>query len=191
MAESLKMKEGTRMMRLILILLTIITLTASGNGQSDAAASQSVRRAPSDWPAYTDKAYSFTIKYPKTFVILREPTRQSEAVPHVRHRVRFQDKQLAAGQTAALEPPQFSIEVLENEGSLSLRDWLRYAVRTGAEDSVEPVHLDGAGEGLRVRNAMQLAPNEFYYFARGKYIFKLTPLGQYSEQMLDSFRLKR
>lgn len=176
------------MRRLILTLLALMMLACSGNGQTDTP-SQGVRGAPSEWPTYRDKAYSFTIRYPKTFVILREPTRQSEAALHVRHRVRFQDKQLAAGQTAAIEPPQFSIEVLENERSLSLRDWLASAVHVGAEDSVEPFHLDGAGEGLRVRYAMQLAPNEFYYFARGKYIFKLTPLGQYSEQMLNSFRL--
>ena len=178
------------MIRLMLTLITIQLLTCAGIGQTEPP-SQSGRQAPAGWLAYTDKTYSFKIKYPKTFVILREPARLPNATPHVRHRVRFQDKQLATGQTAALEPPQFSIEVLDKELSLSLRDWVAAFVHIGAEDSVEPFHLDGAGDGLRVRSAMQLAPNEFYYFARGKYVFKLTPLGQHSEEMLNSFRLDR
>ena len=176
------------MIRLMLTLMTMLLLTCAGVCQTEPP-SQNGRVAPADWPTYTDKTYPFKIKYPKSFVILSEPARLPEAAPHIKYRVRFQDKYLAAGETARLEPPQFSIEVLENERSLNLRDWLASAVHVGAEDSVEPFHLDGAGEGLRVRYAMQLAPNEFYFFARGKYIFKLTPLGQYSEEMLNSFRL--
>ena len=176
------------LIRPMLTLMTILMLTCAGVCQTESP-SQNGREAPADWRTYIDKKYSFQIKYPKSFVILSEPARLPEAAPPVKHRVRFQDKQLAAGQTAQLEPPQFSIEVLENERSLSLHDWLASAVHVGAEDSVEPFHLDGAGEGLRLRNAMQLAPNEFYFFARGKYIFKLTPLGEFSEEMLNSFRL--
>jgi hypothetical protein len=178
------------MSRFILTLMAILMITCSGKGQTDAR-SQSAAGAPSDWRTYTDKAYDFTIRYPKTFVILRELKSRKATTPQFRHRVRFQDKQLAKGQTAALEPPQFSIEVLDKELSLSLRDWLTAVVHIGAEDSVEPFHLDGVGDGLRVRSAMQLAPNEFYYFVRGKYVFKLTPLGQHSEEMLNSFRLDR
>ncbi|HEX8650641.1 MAG TPA: hypothetical protein VF708_07350 [Pyrinomonadaceae bacterium] len=178
------------MSRFILTLMAMLMITCSGNGQTDAG-SQSAGDASSDWLTYTDKAYAFTIRYPKTFVILRELKSRTAATPQFRHRVRFQDKQLATGQTAALEPPQFSIEVLDKELSLSLRDWVAAFVHIGAEDSVETFHLDGAGDGLRVRSAMQLAPNEFYYFARGKYIFKLTPLGQHGEEMLNSFRLDR
>jgi hypothetical protein len=189
MPESLHPKLAGKLTRIVFVSAALMLFACAGRAQ-DGGPSSAGAEATAGWRTYVDKAYGFSIRYPETYVILREPKSQPVATPRVAHRVRFQDRQLASGQTADLEPPQFSIEVFEPSGSEPLRDWLQFAVHIGADDSVEPVHLDGAGEGLRVRNAMQLAPNDFYYFARGKYIFKLTPLGSHGEQMLNSFRFR-
>jgi hypothetical protein len=181
-------KLGDEIWRFMFAVAVVVSLVGSGRAQ-DSAPSSDGSEAPVEWRTYTDKAYDFSIRYPEIFVILREPKGQPVTRPRVVHRVRFQDKQLAAGQTAALEPPQFSIEVLKNEGSMPLPDWLKAAAQVGEKDTVERVSLDGAGEGWRVRQAIQLAPNDFYYFERGNYVFKLTPLGSHSEEMLNSFRL--
>ena len=58
-----------------------------------------------------------------------------------------------------------------------------------SQDTVEEVTLDGAGDALRVRRAILLAPNEFYYFSTERYVYRLTPLGLYSGDMLGSFQL--
>ena len=189
MPESLRPKLAGKLTRIVFVVVAPMLLACAGWAQTSGPSSAG-SEAPAGWRTYVDKAYGFSIRYPETYIILRELKRKSVATPRVAHRVRFQDKQLASGQTANLEPPQFSIEVLENNGFKPLRDWLQSDIQIGADDSVEPVHLDGAGEGLRVRNAMQLAPNDFYYFARGKYIFRLTPLGSHGEEMLNSFRFR-
>jgi hypothetical protein len=144
----------------------------------------------SKWRMYVDKNYGFSIKYPRQFVILPEKGGQAE-VPFGRlHRVRFQDKKVASWQTADLEPPQFMIEVFGAGGADSLTDWLQSAQWVGPGDAVEPFEIEGAREGLRVRLMQQLAPNEFYYVATEKYVFRLTPLGVHGPDMLASFRLK-
>ena len=189
MPESLHPKLAGMLTRIAFVVASLMLLACAGWAQTSGPSSAG-SEATAGWRTHVDKAYGFSIKYPETYIILREFKRKPVANPRVAHQVRFQDKELAAGQTADLEPPQFSIEVLENDGFKPLRDWLQTAVQIGANDSVEPVHLDGAGEGLRVRNAMQLAPNDFYYFARGKYVFRLTPLGSHGEEMLNSFRFR-
>jgi hypothetical protein len=44
--------------------------------------------------------------------------------------------------------------------------------------------------GLRVYFNRLSAPNEFYYFTSHGYVYKLTPLGKYSDEMLQSFQIK-
>lgn len=182
------------MLRFMFAVAMVMLLACGGRSQDyyyDDASSSGGSERGAEWRTYTDKAYGFSIKYPDTLIVLREPKSQPVTTPRFVHRVRFQDKQLASAQTADLEPPQFSIEVLEHNGSAPLREWLRSNAQIGADDTVELVHLDGAEDGLRLRYAVQLAPNDFYYFARGKYIFRLTPLGLHGEEMLNSFRFDK
>jgi len=142
------------------------------------------------WRMYDDKTYGFSIKYPRQFVILPEKGEQVDAPAGRVYRVRFQDKKVASWQTADLEPPQFMIEVFKAKGGLSLRDWLESAQWIGQSDTVEPFEVKGAREGLSIRLMQQLAPNEFYYAATERYVFRLTPLGIHGPEMLASFRLK-
>jgi len=103
--------------------------------------------------------------------------------------VRFQDKARASGQFADREPAQFAIEVFELDPPVPLRDWLDSTGLVPARATVEQVHLDGAGDGWRVRRPVLMAPNEFYYFATKEYVYRLTPLGPHSQDMLASFQL--
>ena len=156
--------------------------------------------APSEWLGYTDETYGFLIKYPNTYVILPEPGTLPAATPQVIYRVRFQDKQKASGPFAGREPAQFSIHVFELDEPVELLDWLKSQGLLPAQrppagggsagvEPVEPVQLEGAGEGWRVLLPILLAPREFYYFATDKYVYRLTPLGLHSQEMLASFQL--
>jgi len=149
----------------------------------------SVSEGPSEWLTYTDPAYGFSIKHPDTYVILPEPSPLPASTPPVMHRVRFQDEGRASGQYADRDPAQFAIGVFELDSPLPLRDWLQSVGLVPARATVEQVHLDGAGEGWRVRRPVLMAPNESYFFATEKYVYKLTPLGPHSQDMLTSFQL--
>ncbi len=141
------------------------------------------------WQTYTDTAYGFSIQYPKEYVILAEATLPTPTRPPAVQRVRFQDRQIAAGQFAELQPAMFSIDVFERRPAVALGDWLRSDDVLLAGASVTPVQIEGAQEALRVALRQQLAPNEFVYVSTARYVYRLTPLGQHGEVMLASFRL--
>lgn len=140
---------------------------------------------PVDWLNYQDQAFLFSIDYPDTYTILPETILLEETDPVMAHRVRFQDIALATGDTASFEIPKFTIEIFEL-GDLTLDAFLdNYA--TGAE---REVYTQGDLTGFRVFFNRLSAPNEFYYFSSHGYVYKLTPLGKYSEEMLHSFQIK-
>jgi hypothetical protein len=142
------------------------------------------------WRVYRNDVYGFSVGYPRAYVILRERKGSWEGSPQPLARVRFQERRRASGQFADLEPPQFSVEVFDNPRGESLREWLGSAGWVGERDGVEPAELEGAREGLRVRWAAQMAPNEFYFYRVGRHVFRLVPLGEHAPAMLDSFRLR-
>jgi len=139
-----------------------------------------------DWPIYRDDTYGYEIRYPPNYII-QGGTQQKELLPL--HQVEFQDRELAKSETAALQPPQFSIEVFDNSSRLPLEKWLKeHRVLEGwMKFQVEPYSLSGA-LGVRLSSQLLLAPNEFIYLPHGPYVFKLTPLGEFSEQMLATFK---
>jgi hypothetical protein len=138
---------------------------------------------------YKNDAYGFSVRYPRAYVILRERGAESGGPPRALARVRFQERRVAAGQFAGLEPPRFSVEVFDNAGGGSLREWLAAAGWLSEGDDVEPAELGGAREGLRVRKMAQMAPNEFYFYRTDRRVFRVIPLGEHGPAMLDSFRL--
>ena len=175
-------------------LLLVMALAVLTFGAYPRQAWSSGGRMVSDWGPkwrmYEDKTYGFSIKYPRQFVILPEKGEHGDAPVSRVHRVRFQDRKVASWQTADLEPPQFMIEVFKTDGAAPLKDWLQSAQWIGQSDTIEPFEVEGARDGLRVRLMQQLAPNEFYYVATEKYVFRLTPLGPHGPEMLATFRLK-
>jgi hypothetical protein len=142
-----------------------------------------------DWRSYRNRDYGFSLRYPSEYVVLRERKGEAGAGPRALARVRFQERGRAAGQFADLEPPQFSVEVFEPAGRGSLREWLREAGWLDERDAAEAVELEGALEGLHVRKAAQMAPNEFYFYRTGRHLYRLTLLGEHSPAMLASFKL--
>jgi hypothetical protein len=143
-------------------------------------ASQSV-----SWLTYRDQAYSFSIDYPDTYTILPETEPLNNADPELIQRVRFLDAQLAAGDTAELEPPNFTI------GIYALGDQTLEAFINNDEDRGErEAYTLGNLSGFRVHFKQLIAPNEFFYFSEHGYVYKLTPLGLYSQEMLHSFQIE-
>lgn len=134
------------------------------------------------WSLYNDESFEFSITYPETYIILPEPADLQEEVPGLIHRVRFQDVNLASSEISNQEIPQFSIEIFD-PGELTLQKF--------SESSAQGTNLEdyslGDLHGYRESNNKLIAPNEFYYFTDGVFVFKLTPLGPYGQEMLDSF----
>ncbi len=161
-----------------------------GSGQIDSFAPSELiadegEIEPVDWLTYQDQAFLFSIDYPDTYTILPEDLGSEDKDPVLIHRVRFQDIALATGDTASLEIPKFNIEIFKL-GDQTLESFLdKYA--PGAE---REVYKQGDLTGWRVYFNRLSAPNEFYYFSSRGYVYKLTPLGKYSDEMLHSFQIK-
>jgi hypothetical protein len=141
---------------------------------------------PPGWLSYTDAAFGFSISYPDVYVNLPEAADQYAQIhPGLVHRVRFLDETLAKGETADLEPPKFSIEIYANSSQALLDQWLETnEIPAGA---YEEVGIDGI-TCTRITMPILLAPNQFIYCAFGKNIYKFTPLGSHSQEMLNSFK---
>ncbi len=74
---------------------------------------------------HADHTYGFTVKYyPREYVFLNEDPIQTTIQPKVVYRVRFQRKDIAAGQVAEHEPSGLTVSVFELSPGLPLHDWL-------------------------------------------------------------------
>lgn len=138
-----------------------------------------------EWLTYTNSQFRFSIAYPNSYVILEETEEPHPSEPALAFRVSFQDRKLTTADTANLELPQTTIDVIRNEDHASLEQWLE-AHASG--DARSPV-MAGSLRGYRVSRNLLLAPNEFNYFGSNTLIYKLTLLGQFSPQMLASFKI--
>ncbi len=141
------------------------------------------------WQMHTDPIHGFAIDYPKGYVILKEITLPTPTQPAAVQRVRFQRKDIAAGQFADREPPMLTIQVFPRPSGRSLRDWLNSFGLLPPGSEITAVQLPGAREGVKVALRQQLAPNEFLYFSTDQYVYSLIPFGPESAKMLTSFRL--
>lgn len=142
----------------------------------------------SQWKVYRNETYGYEIRHPSNYVILPEyiPLKATEGQkPQPLHQVWFQDKKLAESEMAAMEPPKFAITVFDNRAKRPLEGWLK---ENGLLDGFQVKAYTLAGvEGVRVRSMLLMAPNEHIYLAKGKYIYRLTPLGTLAEEMLTTF----
>jgi hypothetical protein len=137
------------------------------------------------WITHQDQDHSFSIIYPDTYAILPDENPSAEAGPRLIHMIRFLDRQLASGDTADLEIPNFTIQIYDL-GNLSLDTFLDEYFELGNR---EPFSLGGL-YGIRVFFDQMIAPSEFYYFADQNHVYKLTPMGEYSQEMLESFKIQ-
>jgi hypothetical protein len=139
---------------------------------------------------YADHTYGFTVKYyPKEYVLLTDGSLQTPTQPPAVQRVRFQRKDIAAGQVADHEPPGLTVSVFERSPERSLREWLDSSGLVPPGSEISSVRLTGVKEGLRVTLRQQPGPNEFVYLANDQYVYGLVPYGANGGKMLRSFRL--
>jgi hypothetical protein len=137
---------------------------------------------------YVNPTYGFSISYPDSYEVLKEPELLTTIYPSLVLRVRFLDIELAHGETADLEPPKFSIEVYENPSPLPLTKWL------DSNDVPRGTHEDIKVDTVsctQITMPILMAPNQFVYCAFKNNIYKFTPLGPFSQDMLKSFKFGR
>ncbi len=158
---------------------------APGSADGSPATAGAPTEQPVQWQVFSDKALGFSIQYPSTYQAASDPAAQTPA--GLLGQIRFSDTALAASDSGLPELPQFTVDVFSNSGKLPLDQWLDSAKVQGNR---VPVVIDNL-QGYQVTLNIELAPNQFYYIANGAHIYKLTPLGEYGEQMLKSFQARR
>lgn len=169
------------------------TTSESSNGEpgmieSKAPSGQTLEKDASlavNWLTYQDPTYQFSIDYPDAYIILPEEDLPPGSDSGPLKKVRFLDRELAGGATADLEIPNFMIEVYDL-GSLSLENYLELNLERGEREAINI----GSLSGYRVYLNQMIAPSEFYYFADHGHVYKLTPMGKYSQEMLESFQIR-
>ena len=161
------------------------TSTSEQPGFSDSAAAGGNEVEPSiNWQVYQDSTYEFSIQYPENYVILPENEPLELSDPNLEYRVRFQDLDLLEGDTAEYEIPQFTIELFDL-GSQSLEFFLDSRYTAAEREAIQIGDLPG----FKVFDKNLRAPNTHYYFQEKGMTYKLTPLGEYGEEMLKSFQI--
>jgi len=159
----------------------------SESSSSDDAADLPKEAVPVNWTAYTDPNFGFSLQYPDTYTILEEPPNFTEISPTMIGRLRMLEPSLANSDFAELEPPKFSIEIYANDEGLSLNAWVDANLPGGDKENFE---IDGANCTKLTRQAL-LAPNQFIVCEYSGNMYKFTPLGLYSEEILASFKFSR
>lgn len=137
-----------------------------------------------DWLTYLDTVFKFSIDYPEFYVILPETEPLNHIDSSLVQRVRFQEVDLAEGDTAEYEIPKFTIEIFDLR-SQSFDGFLASKV-TGAE--LEAIRI-GELDGYKVSFNLLRAPNTHYYLPGNGKVYRLTPLGIYDHEMLESFQI--
>lgn len=142
-----------------------------------------------EWPSltlktYVDEKYGFSISYPDFYVVQLGPMAGSQPAVMPKYVVRFQDKKIAEGATADFEPPLFMIEIFSDKGDLTLKDWIIKNQFASQGATFVDVEKPSANESIRVTLPTLMAPNSSIYYSVGQYIYRVTFLSPYSEQML-------
>jgi hypothetical protein len=104
----------------------------------------------------------------------------------------FKETSLVNSPIADREPPQFAVDVYDNASQRTLDAWLAGSGvnRNFARATQQAVQVGGV-HGLRLTDQTLLAPNTFAFVARGPFVYRFTPLGGLSAQMLATVRFTR
>jgi hypothetical protein len=169
-----------------LALTCVGVLLTAGCGAGPAATAQAASGNVAMWLLYRNDEYGFALRYPTDYVVIRPRDRLR---PAPLFRVGFQEASLAASPIADREPSQFAVDVYENPSQQPLDAWLATSgvTRNLERAAHENVRVGGV-HGIRLVDQALLAPNTFYYVGRGPFVYRFTPLGRFSEQMLETVR---
>jgi hypothetical protein len=166
-----------------------ILLLASSGGTCAATVATSVDLT--GWRAYRNDQYSVELRYPPDYVVIK-PSDQLQLQLRPLFRVWFKEASLVNSTIADREPPQFAVDVYDNASQQTLDAWLAGsgATRNFARVTQQAVQVGGV-QGLRLTDQTLLAPNTFAYVARGPFVYRFTPLGGLSDEMLATVRFTR
>jgi hypothetical protein len=134
----------------------------------------------STWLPYSNQQYGVALRYPPTYTIV-QLTNPLQPAPIFR--VGFQLASLT--NPAGPEPPLFEIDVYDNASQQALDAWLASNVVSRGTATNTAVQVGGQS-GIEVAYQVLLAPDTFYYVARGSFVYQFTPLGTYSDTMLST-----
>jgi hypothetical protein len=156
-------------------------------GSAEPVASTGLEPQPQAWILFSDESLDFSLTYPDTFSAIDDHNGQTAGRAATLRSIRFQDSSPADGDPALLAPPQFRVDVFDNQVKLSLEQWLDINAKDNAR---VPMTIDNL-PGYQITLPIEVAPNQFYYVSSRSYKYKLTPLGMYGQQMLHSFKVQR
>lgn len=142
--------------------------------------------APVDWLTYTDPQNAFTLQYPAAYVVAPPAGRKSH--PSLDREVYFQEKSTGTSGAAEFDPPAFGVRVFPNPASLSAIDWLVNAGFIASDGIAEwsTIVTDGVS-GVSNCALQDTAPTCYRYFLFKDQIYELSPNGESSLGMLESF----
>ena len=120
-------------------------------------------------------------------LLVREDDADAAIKPtDVIHRVRVEDNP-SDHEAAVPQPAVFTLEVLRKEEGMPLGEWLRSVSRSDG-DRISEAQVAGTS-GYLIELDRYIAPGRFYYIASGQRVYRLTPLGEASADVLASFVL--
>ena len=138
------------------------------------------------WQKYSNDRYSFELRYPPDYAAVYP---RGQLTPQPLFRVWFKETSMVKSPIAEREPPRFAVDVYQNESQQSLEAWLTSSrmLRNLTRPLQQTVDIGGV-QALRVTSMTMVAPNTFYYIAQGHFIYRFTPLGRLSEEILATVR---
>lgn len=171
------------------LLMACNVVCATAPGTSPSAPPQVPPADTSAWIEYRNDLYGFALRYPPNYVTVQP---HGELRPPPTFRVWFKEAHLANSPIANIEPPPFAVDVYENALRESLDGWLESsaAIRRLARMTREAAEVGGE-QAVRVTSQVLVAPNVYYYVARGSLVYRFTPLGTLADQMLMAVRFTR
>jgi hypothetical protein len=163
------------------------TLPGESNSQNTEGETPPMTEENVTWLVYQDSNFGFTLNYPSVFVIMPPASPKGDPLPVAE--VIFQHKDVAGSDVAALAPPAFSIRIFDNPESGTASEWLSKHGRlsAGAASQLEEYVVDGV-KGVRYCAEADIVPNCTIYAAHDRYLYAFVPGGNYTEEMLSSFR---
>jgi hypothetical protein len=134
------------------------------------------------WHVYRNDRYAFELRYPPDYVIVSP---RLEIQPAPLFRVWFQEASLANSPIAEYELPRFTVDIYDNASQQPLDTWLTTSgvTRNLVRVAREPAEVGGI-QGVRLESQVMLAPGTFYFVARGPFVYRFTPFGRFSGQVL-------
>jgi hypothetical protein len=177
-------RPGRRQVSAAALVAVGIALAASCSGNNSAgnvAPTTPSQPGPdlSTWLSYSNQQYGVALRYPPNYSV-GQPTNQLQPAPIFR--VGFQ---LGPFTPASPLPPLFAIDVYNNTSQQSLDAWLASNVVSLGTATRTMVQIGGQS-GIEIAYQALLAPNTFYYVARGSFVYRFISVGTYSDTMLGT-----